>query len=35
MTWEDEGRMTLEDEGRMTWEEKLGILFGKGGEGPW
>ena len=29
------GRMTLEDEGRMTWEEKLGILFGKGGEGPW
>ena len=30
-----EGRMTLEDEERMTWEDKVGIWFGKGGEGPW
>ena len=27
--------MTGDDEGRMTREEKLGIWFGKGGEGPW
>ena len=27
--------MTLEDEERMTWEDKVGIWFGKGGEGPW
>jgi hypothetical protein len=30
-----EGRRTLEDEERMTWEDKVGIWFGKGGEGPW
>ena len=27
--------MTLEEEERMTWEDKVGIRFGKTGEGPW
>ena len=27
--------MTGDEESRMTWEEKMGIWFGKGGEGPW
>ena len=30
-----EGRMTGEEKGRMTLGDKVGIWFGKGGEGPW